>query len=46
VLLAFLVILLVTGALGQVFGKRVEIIALIVIALGLGAFLLVDRRKP
>jgi positive regulator of sigma E activity len=45
VLIAFLVILLITGALGQVFGKKVEIIALVIIAIGLAGFLLLDRRK-
>ncbi|WP_185752117.1 hypothetical protein [Eubacterium sp. AB3007] len=45
VLIAFLVILMITGALGQVFGKKVEIIALVIIAIGLAGFLLLDRRK-
>ena len=44
VLLAFLAILMVTGALGQAFGKRVEMIALILVALGLVAALLLNRR--
>ena len=43
--IAFLVILMITGALGQVFGKKVEIIALVIIAIGLAGFLLLDRRK-
>ena len=45
VLIAFLVILMITGARGQVFGKKVEIIALVIIAIGLAGFLLLDRRK-
>lgn len=45
VLIVFLVILMITGALGQVFGKKVEIIALVIIAIGLAGFLLLDRRK-
>ena len=45
VLVAFSVIVSVTGLLGKYLGKSAELIVLVIIAIGLLGFLLYDKNK-